>query len=125
MTFKFYLFLSLTFITLIGFGQDSTLQSAVPHTGDEISYVKHVQSQLNLQAAQADMNQDLQGNFFVEFYVETNGDLSEFNVSVPIGPQFDKEILRILDSSPAWTPAKMGNKYVRQPMSFLMTISYD
>lgn len=70
------------------------------------------------------MSENIQGYFFVEFYVEADGDLSEFNVTGPLGPQFDKESLRILRESPAWTPALKDGKKVRQPMSFMINIAY-
>lgn len=53
------------------------------------------------------------GKIYVEFIVERDGILSNFNVTKSIGMGLDEEVIRVLKLSPKWIPAKQKDKNVR------------
>ncbi|NLX65916.1 MAG: TonB family protein [Bacteroidales bacterium] len=55
----------------------------------------------------------IQGRVIVNFVVEKDGRLSDFNVVRSIDPLLDAEALRVLESMPNWTPGKQRGEAVR------------
>ena len=54
-----------------------------------------------------------EGRVIVNFVVEKDGRLSDFNVVRSIDPLLDAEALRVLESMPNWTPGKQRGEAVR------------
>lgn len=66
----------------------------------------------------------LQGKVFVSFIVETDGALSDLQVSKGVSTDLDAEAIRVLKLSPRWIPAKNKGAIVRQrmvlPINFML-----
>jgi|SaaInlV_125m_DNA_1040241.scaffolds.fasta_scaffold00532_15 periplasmic protein TonB len=99
-------------------------QESVPHNGNLFTYSDFIFSKINKNAIKPDMQAGLKGFLEIEMVVLENGDLTQFNVTNSVGPNIDREIKRILNSAPKWTPAKMNGKIVRQKVLFQMMIDY-
>ncbi|MEK6781936.1 MAG: energy transducer TonB [Bacteroidota bacterium] len=56
------------------------------------------------------------GKVFVEFVVERDGSLNQFNVVKGIGSGCDEEAVRVLQDAPRWFPGKQRGRPVRQKM---------
>ena len=60
----------------------------------------------------------ISGRVYVEFIIEKDGSVSNVKVIRGADPLLDAESLRVISSSPNWTPAKHGNKKVRVKYTF-------
>ncbi len=58
----------------------------------------------------------VEGKVFVEFVIERDGSLTQFQVVKGIGAGCDEEAVRVLKGEPAWIPGKQRGKPVRQRM---------
>ena len=58
----------------------------------------------------------VEGKVFVEFVVERDGSLTQFQVVKGIGAGCDEEAVRVIKGEPAWIPGKQRGKPVRQRM---------
>jgi TonB family protein len=56
----------------------------------------------------------MQGKVYVQFVVETDGTVKDAKVLRGVGLILDEEAVRVVKSSPAWTPAKKDGRNVRQ-----------
>jgi len=56
---------------------------------------------------------ELQGRITIGFTVNTDGNVSNVTVIRGIHASLDNEVVRVISSSPEWTPGKQGNKNVR------------
>ncbi|MDR1226440.1 MAG: energy transducer TonB [Prevotellaceae bacterium] len=55
----------------------------------------------------------IQGRVIVQFTVNTEGRVVNVKVLRGVDPALDKEAIRVIESSPRWTPGKQRNKPVR------------
>lgn len=53
------------------------------------------------------------GIIYVEFVVETNGQISNAKITKGIHPTYDKEVLRVINSMPNWTAGYKNGIAVR------------
>ena len=53
------------------------------------------------------------GRVFVEFFIDTDGSVTDTKVLRGIDPVLDAEALRVINSSPKWTPDKQHGKPVK------------
>lgn len=60
----------------------------------------------------------IQGRVFVAFVVEPDGRVSNVRVVRGVDPSLDKEAVRVVESSPRWTPGKQRGKAVRVSFTF-------
>lgn len=67
----------------------------------------------NLRYPQICKEQGLQGRVIVQFVVNPDSTLSDFNVIKPVNPHFDKEALRVVSTMPKWKPGKQRGRPVR------------
>lgn len=58
----------------------------------------------------------IEGKVFVEFVVERDGSLTQFQVVKGIGAGCDEEAVRVVREAPSWVPGKQRGKPVRQRM---------
>lgn len=96
--------------------------SAQPFSGDVESFAyEYVMSEVipaNIQSAVD--NGAAVGFLVLHITVEKSGAVSNVQVIESIDPQIDNEIIRIIKSGPKWTPAKIGQRVVRQKVAFEM-----
>lgn len=60
------------------------------------------------------VQKNMQGKIYIQFVVEADGSVREAKVVRGVGLILDEEAVRVVKSSPAWTPAKKNGKNVRQ-----------
>ncbi|PKP38690.1 MAG: energy transducer TonB [Bacteroidetes bacterium HGW-Bacteroidetes-15] len=60
----------------------------------------------------------IQGRVFVAFVVEPDGRVSNVRVVRGVDPSLDREAVRVVESSPRWTPGKQRGKAVRVSFTF-------
>jgi TonB family protein len=58
----------------------------------------------------------LEGKVFVEFIVQEDGSLTDFNILKGVDPLLDNEAMRIVKTSPQWLPGKQKGVAVKQKM---------
>ncbi len=61
--------------------------------------------------------EDSEGTEIISFFVEKDGQLTNFKVEKSLGANFDKEALRVMANSPKWIPAKRDGKSIRSKYS--------
>jgi protein TonB len=86
-------------------------ESAVPKGGLQAFY-QFVGNNVKYPAQARRMG--IEGRVFVEFVINRDGSLSEVKAIKGIGAGCDEEAVRIIQSAPAWNPAKQRGKTVRQ-----------
>ncbi|MTI38667.1 energy transducer TonB [Fulvivirga lutimaris] len=70
----------------------------------------------NIRYPQAAIRAKVQGKVFVQFVINADGQLVDFEVIKGIGMGCDEEALRVLSESPAWNPGKQRGVPVRVRM---------
>lgn len=55
----------------------------------------------------------LSGKVQVQFVVDLDGSLSQIKILRGVNPSIDREVLRVVQSSPKWEPAIQSGRYVR------------
>ena len=60
----------------------------------------------------------VQGRVMLQFTIETDGRVSKVTVLRGVDSSLDKEAVRVVSSSPKWTPGKQRNKPVRVRYTF-------
>lgn len=68
----------------------------------------------NLKYPQKAIEHGITGKVYVQFCVDLNGSIVKVKVLRGVDPILDKEAIRVIESSPKWTPAKQGGKVVKQ-----------
>jgi periplasmic protein TonB len=79
--------------------------------GDTNKFTKWVNDRIKY--PQIPQENGVQGKVIVAFVVEPDGSLSNFVVTRKIDPMLDAEALRVIQSSPEWTPGKQRGVPVR------------
>jgi len=60
----------------------------------------------------------ISGRIFIKFVVEPDGSVSNVSVVRGVDPALDNEAIRVVKSSPKWTPGKQRGKPVRVSFTF-------
>lgn len=68
-------------------------------------------------------NLGIEGKVYVQFVVQKDGSLSDIQIVKGIGGDCDKEVLRVIKTSPKWRPALSKNLPVRQVIVLPITFS--
>ena len=68
-------------------------------------------------------NLQLKGKVYVSFIVEKDGSLNDIKILRDIGAGTGAEAIRVLKSSPKWSPGKQNNKLVRVLYSLPISIN--
>lgn len=76
----------------------------------------------NFRMSEEFSKQKIQGKFLIEFMVEKDGSLSEFNVVKDLGYGTAEEAIRVLKLSPKWIPATENGQAVRVMYSLPITL---
>jgi TonB family protein len=66
----------------------------------------------------------IQGKVVVQFCVNSRGFVVDVKILRSVHPSLDNEVIRCLENSPRWQPAKQGGRYVKQqfviPLAFIL-----
>jgi len=65
------------------------------------------------------------GKVYVQFTVNTKGEVVDVKVIRGVSPMLDKEAVRVTESSPLWTPGKQQGKPVNVQFTFPIVFSLD
>lgn len=71
----------------------------------------------NLQYPASARESGIEGKVIVSFTVEKDGCISDIKILRSLDPDCDEEAIRLIQSMPAWTPGKQGDKPVRVRMN--------
>lgn len=63
------------------------------------------------------------GKVILSFVIDKNGRLTQLEVVGPVHPSLDSEALRVVGSSPLWTPGKQRTKAV--PVRFYFPVGFE
>lgn len=72
----------------------------------------------NLKYPDVAQENGIQGTVFISFVVEPTGSVTNVKVLRGVDPALDKEAIRIVQSSPKWSPGKQRGKSVRVSFTF-------
>ncbi len=72
----------------------------------------------NLRYPQIAAENGIQGRVFVQFVVNEDGTVSDATVVRGVDPSLDREALRVVMSSPTWTPGRQRGEPVRVAFTF-------
>jgi len=75
--------------------------------GDLSEFQRYCQQ--NIKYPDIAMDNDIAGVVIVQFVVNKNGEVVQVEVVRSVDPALDKEALRVVNSSPKWTPGKQRN----------------
>lgn len=87
--------------------------------GDANQFVRWVQS--NMVFPEAARENGISGRIFVQFTIEPDGSLTNIKILRGLDPSLDQEVIRVVSSSPKWTPGKQRDKAVRVTYQFPVT----
>jgi TonB family protein len=90
----------------------SVEESATFQGGDLSNFNRWINQNLQYPALCADAS--IQGRVFIQFAVDSNGNVCDVRVLRSVHPELDKEAVRVVSSSPVWFPAKQNGKIVKQ-----------
>ena len=76
----------------------------------------------NIKYPEEAQKKGIKGRVVVQFIVNTDGHLSDFEILRGVDPQLDAEALRVVKSMPKWTPGKDKGKVV--PVYYTVPISF-
>jgi len=68
----------------------------------------------NIKYPQLAVENGISGKVYVQFAVNNKGQVVDANVLRGIDPSLDQEAIRVVKSSPRWTPPKQGGRPVKQ-----------
>lgn len=72
---------------------------------------------------------DCEGRVYVTFQIDKKGKMKDISISKSLSPEFDKEVLRVINLMPDWIPTKpevpLLNDIVTIPVSFKKWTSYS
>ena len=88
--------------------------------GDSNAFVKYIQDNLNY--PQSAIENGEQGRVLVNFIVDANGKIKNAKVVNSVSSALDAEALRVVQSAPDWTPAKVGGKAV--PVTYSVPVVF-
>jgi len=84
--------------------------------GDENTFTKWVAERLVY--PEIAKENSVQGRVILQFRVNADGSVSDVTVIRGVDPSLDKEAVRVVSSSPKWTPGRQRNKAVRVVYTF-------
>ena len=77
----------------------------------------------NIKYPEEAQKKGIKGRVVVQFIVNTDGHLSDFEILRGVDPQLDAEALRVVKSMPKWTPGKHEGKIV--PVYYTLPVIFE
>ncbi len=74
--------------------------------------------QKNIKYPEIASENGISGNVLISFTINTIGEVCEVKVLRGVDPTLDKEAVRVISSSPRWTPGKQGGRIVKVQFNF-------
>ncbi len=82
----------------------------------DIEFTKYIAR--NVKYPKIALDNGVSGRVFVQFVIDPHGNLVDAKIVRSVDPALDKEALRVVTSSPKWTPGKQRNKAVKVSFTF-------
>ncbi len=79
--------------------------------------------QMNVTYPPIAVENGIQGKVFIMFVVEPDGTVSNAEIMRGVDPSLDKEAIRVVESSPTWSPGKQRGETVR--VRFSITVNFQ
>jgi periplasmic protein TonB len=95
-------------------------ENATFQGGDVNTFRSWIQSEIIYPPDAAEAG--ISGKVFVQFCVNSKGKVCDIIVLRSVHPEIDKEVVRCINNSPDWIPAKQGGKAVTQ--QFVMPVIF-
>ncbi len=89
--------------------------------GGTAALMKYIQEHLNY--PQSAIENRIQGRVYIEFYIESDGKISDAKVKRGVSEELNAEALRILKSMPNWIPGTINGEKSR--MKFTLPINFQ
>jgi len=86
----------------------------------ETEFTRYIAENTHYPAIAADNG--IGGKVFVKFVVDSKGRVTDVTILSPVDPALDNEALRVITSSPLWTPGKQRSKPVK--VQFVFPINF-
>jgi protein TonB len=84
--------------------------------GDENTFTKWVSERIVY--PEIAKENSVQGRVMLQFKVDTDGRVVDVKVLRGVDPSLDREAVRVVSSSPKWTPGRQRNRAVRVVYNF-------
>ncbi len=78
----------------------------------------------NIKPPKPDTGMSLATRLVTRFVVKPDGKLSDIRILKSIYPQFDQEVIRVLQHMPAWTPGKLEDG-TPVPVYYTLPVSFE
>jgi Ca-activated chloride channel homolog len=85
------------------------------------AFQKYIQSKVVYPAKAK--SEGISGKVFVSFTVDESGKVTDIEIVRSIHTELDNEVIRVIKSSPIWTPGKQGGKAVK--VTYTIPISFE
>lgn len=77
---------------------------------------------LQLEYPEKALNDSIMGKVVASFIVGKDGEICDITIVRGVHPSLDSEVIRVLNLSPLWEPAKQGGQIVKQ--KFIIPVSF-
>ena len=88
--------------------------------GGETGMMKYLSD--NIKYPEEAMKADIEGRVLTRFIINSDGSISDVEISKSVHPLLDAEALRVVSSMPNWTPGKVNGKAVK--VRFMLPITF-
>ena len=88
--------------------------------GGETGMMKYLSD--NIKYPEEAMKADIEGRVLTRFIINSDGSISDVEISKSVHPLLDAEALRVVNEMPNWTPGKVNGKAVK--VRFMLPITF-
>lgn len=88
--------------------------------GGEAGMMKYLSD--NIKYPEEAMKADIEGRVLTRFIINSDGSISDVEISKSVHPLLDAEALRVVNEMPNWTPGKVNGKAVK--VRFMLPITF-
>jgi TonB family protein len=113
-------------VVVVGYGADKgpeelpVVEMASP-AGGKKAFKQYLEQ--NLRYPEQALNNKVEGKVTVQFTIESNGRVGEFQVLKGIGYGCDEEVIRLIKAGPSWVPTKRNQEAVRDKVKVRLRFS--
>ncbi|MBL6448987.1 energy transducer TonB [Fulvivirga sp. 29W222] len=112
---RFNFFIAVLAFLFYGFAASAQEGFSAQPVGGQMVFEKYIED--NMQYPEQAKKFSIEGNVFVVFDIDEEGNLTDIMIAKGIGAGCDEEAMRLLNNAPKWKPAMQGGKPVRQRVS--------
>lgn len=102
-------------------GNAHSIDTPPNYPGGNEELYKYLRKNLQYPAAASEMG--IQGKVLIRFTISKTGHITNLKITRSLNPICDKEAIRLIESMPAWIPAKSAGKPIS--ISFILPIQFN